>query len=119
LTIIFVIFLASIIYREILWCKRKKEWKEYEGVVISHQNFKGEVTHAKQMVIEFYVNKVRHEHESSYVLYLNKIGTKLRILYDDESEKSVLFTRRHRWIPTIVLIGFSLPALLMTLATVS
>jgi hypothetical protein len=112
-TTVVILLISCAVYRERRWRYRFRYWKSSEGKVIGYRR----PDDSGMMVIEFFVGEERRECHPSFVLYNNKIGTILPILYDPDSVESILHTTRHRWFLMWLLLIVSLLMLLPALAT--
>ena len=109
-----VIFVVScVVYREHRWRYRIRNWKLTKGEVIGYRR----PDDSDMMIVEYFVHEQRRECHPSFILYNNKIGTTLSVLYDPDSEDSRLYTTRHRCFLTVLLLIFALFMLLPALAT--
>jgi len=89
--------LGLTIWREIVWGRRFRSWKRAEGVV---QGFNSEGDGPSLPIIGFSAEGRDRTFVSSYCLANPSIGESLTVLFDPDSERAVILTRRHRWFST-------------------
>ena len=111
-TALFLLMVSLTVYQERRWRHRLRYWKLADGEVIGFHCSDG----TKMMIVEFFVQGERRECRPDYTFYNNKVGTALPVLYDPESADAALYTARHRWFPTAILLLMSLFLLLPVVA---
>lgn len=114
-TLIFILFTWCVIYREYRWKRRLNTWMICEGEVISHHYHNNSDTQTP--LVEFYIDGDRRECCTDYILYNDKIGTRLPVLFDPDSDEAVLYTSRHRWFLTWFLSVIAILMLLLVFAS--
>lgn len=88
------IFLGLALWREVLWCQRFRTWMKTEGAV---KGFKSEGDGPSLPLVDYSADGKSKIFECSFCLFNPSLGEVVPVLFDAESDRAVVVTRRHRW----------------------
>ena len=91
-----LVFLGLAIWREIVWHRRFRSWRQVDGIVDDFLAFDS----ASLPVVRFEIDGMKRTLVSSFCLWNPHLGESVLVLFDEVSGRSVMLTGRHRWLVT-------------------
>lgn len=97
------IFILIVIWREVVWFRRMRRWHKITGYV--SEFWKSSDGGPGGPIIRYRAGSDDSSFHAPFCLSNPGLGETVEVLYDPESGKSALFTKRHRWFPTLLCLG--------------
>lgn len=91
------------IWREIVWIRRLRHWKKITGYV--SEFWKSDEGGEGGPIIRYRAGSDDASFHAPFCLSNPILGETVEVLYDPNSGKAALFTKRHRWFPTLLCLG--------------